>query len=503
MADRKPRPARRLRFVTLLLAAALSTVLGLPAAPVAAHPLGNFTINRYSRLEISAGRITLRYVVDMAEIPTFQEMSLVDRNRDGQVDDGERAAYLAQRLTALSANLHLQLNRTPAVLAPAASALSFPPGQGGLPTLRIVADFAATVSAAPGAQSLDYRDDNFADRLGWKEIVIRAGEGVSLSQSTVASSDRSAELTRYPDDMLSSPLDIRQAHATFEATAVPAAAGQAPRSPLSQRDSLIDRSRDELAALIAAPELSLPLMLFSLLAAFGLGALHSLSPGHGKTVVGAYLVGSRGTARHALFLGLTVTLTHTLGVFALGLVTLFASQYVVPEQIYPWLSLVSGGMVAAIGLSLFASRLRSALKREAEHHHHGGEDHDHEHTHGHGHSHSHAPIGEAPLAWRNLLTLGISGGLLPCPSALVVLLGAIALHRVAFGLLLIVAFSAGLAGVLTAIGVLMVHAGRWFGRVRVPGRIVGLLPVGSSLVVTVLGLVLLAEALSQVGVRIF
>ncbi|MCA1553217.1 MAG: high-affinity nickel-transporter, partial [Chloroflexi bacterium] len=350
------------------------------------------------------------------------------------------------------------------------------------------------VRSSTGAHQLDYRDDNFAERLGWREIVVRA-DGAQLTRSSVPTGDRSSELTTYPDDMLSSPLDVREAHATFEYNA---ATSSAPASETSAvPTSIIDRSRDQLVELIAVEDLSVPVMLLALAAALGLGALHALSPGHGKTVVGAYLVGSRGTARHALFLGLTVTLTHTLGVFALGLITLFASQFILPETLYPWLSLISGAMVVLIGLSLFVTRARTFLH---------GHVHAHDHTHGHGdhehgHGHTHLPAdANAPITWRSLLALGVSGGLLPCPSALVVLLGAISLHRVGFGLLLIVAFSAGLAGVLTAIGVLLVYAGRIFNRVRAPGRLILLLPVGSALVVTLLGVVIAAQALVQVGV---
>ena len=487
------------RLLIVLLLASVGALLGVPSLPVSAHPLGNFTINHYSRIELFAVRVTLRYVLDMAEIPTFQEMNLIDLNRDGQVDAGERDAYLQHKLAQLLPGLHLQVNGAPLPLTATAQTLSFPLGQGSLPTLRLVADFEGALSAASGTQALDYTDENYADHLGWKEIVVRGGDGVSLSQSSVPASDRSSELTRYPDDMLTSPLDMREAHTQFTLTAASSAAAQPPKS--APADNILDRSRDELAALIATPDLSLTVIVVSLLAAFGLGALHSLSPGHGKTVVGAYLVGSRGTAWHAVFLGLTVTLTHTLGVFALGLITLCASQFILPEQLYPWLSLLSGGLVAAIGLSLFATRLRTFLHSGPEHAHaEHAHDHAHPHEHAHPHSHSHLPpTNSGPIGWRNLLALGISGGLLPCPSALVVLLGAIALHRVAFGLLLIVAFSFGLAGVLTGIGLLMVYAARWFGQVRVPGRVVGLLPVGSSLVVTALGLVLLVEALAQVG----
>jgi nickel/cobalt exporter len=209
-----------------------------------------------------------------------------------------------------------------------------------------------------------------------------------------------------------------------------------------------------------------------LLAAFGWGALHALSPGHGKAMVAAYLIGTRGTSRDALVLGATVTVTHTIGVFALGLVTLGLSQYVLPEQLYPWLTLVSGLLVVAVGASVLRSRLRP--KHHHHHHHHPDE------------------------ARRGLLGMGAAAGLLPCPSALVVLLAAISQHEVALGMLLIVAFSLGLAGTLTALGLAVVHVRRFVPPRLAAGRLAALLPAFSAVVVVAIGLVLAARAVPDV-----
>jgi len=231
------------------------------------------------------------------------------------------------------------------------------------------------------------------------------------------------------------------------------------------------------------------------------GGMHAMSPGHGKTIVGAYLVGSRATAQHAIFLGLTTTITHTLAVFALGLIALFASRFVVPDQIYPWLSCLSGLMVVVIGLNLFISRLRNTRHRTTHHHaHHGHAHHDHHHTHG-GSNHSHLPpmTDEAPITWRSLLTLGISGGLVPCSSALVVLLSAVALGRVGFGLVMVLAFSLGLAGVLTGLGLLLVRTKRLFDRLPSQMRLVKVLPAVSALVVALIGVGITTQALMQIG----
>jgi len=211
--------------------------------------------------------------------------------------------------------------------------------------------------------------------------------------------------------------------------------------------------------------------------------VHALSPGHGKAMVAAYLVGTRGTARDALGLGLTVTVTHTIGVFALGVVTLALSAYVLPEDLYPWLNLASGVLVLGVGGAVLRARVRKARHHHAHHHPHG---HDHHH-------HDHAPITR-----RGILAMGASAGLIPCPSALVVLLGAIAQHEVALGLLLIVAFSAGLAATLTALGIAVVHAGRLTARISPDGRLIAVLPAASALVIVAAGTLLTAQALHGV-----
>ncbi|HVE56661.1 MAG TPA: sulfite exporter TauE/SafE family protein, partial [Pyrinomonadaceae bacterium] len=262
--------------------------------------------------------------------------------------------------------------------------------------------------------------------------------------------------------------------------------------------------KDKFAELING-EITFSVMLFGLLLALGFGAMHAMSPGHGKTVVGAYLVGSRGTVKHAVFLGLTVTVTHTLGVFALGLVTLFASNYILPEKLMPFLSFVSGLLVLYIGLTMFKSRLFAAFgwEKAGHHHHHGEHSHDgHTHDHGEphspddefththdGHTHSHLPPEE--ISWKSLLALGISGGLLPCPSALVLMLSAISLNRVGYGLVLTIAFSFGLAATLTSVGLIFLYVGKAFAGARLAeNRIFKALPVFSAFVIACVGAII-------------
>jgi ABC-type nickel/cobalt efflux system permease component RcnA len=514
---------RRWLLPTLL---AILLIFARPPARAAAHPLGNFTVNQYSRLEVGRDSIQVRYIVDMAEIPAFQERQAIDVDGDGQVADAEQAAYLARQAPELLSGLHLVAGGAPANLRQVGQSLEFSAGQGGLQTLRLTLDLEAPIAGAQAPLAIEYTDDNFAERLGWREIVVRPLDGVVLRDSTAPQTDQSDELRAYPDDMLSSPLNMRQASFTL---ALGAATGTSQVPGATQPASV--RADDSFAALIATRELTAQAIGLALLLALFLGAGHALTPGHGKTIVAAYLVGARGTARHAVFLGLTTTVTHTIGVFALGAVTLLVSNYILPEQLYPWLEFLSGALVVVIGVTLFRSRLAGLLRRpttsdqrpttihyhthdghdhthDHEHHHDHEHDHQHDHGHEHVHGHDHGPHGHShmppgadgrPVTWRSLLALGVSGGLLPCPSALVVLLSAIALHRVALGMLLIVAFSIGLATVLTGIGLLLVFARRLFERFPTDGRLLRALPVASAAIVTLAGLGIALSALFQAG----
>jgi len=464
-----------------LLALLGSLALSLMAAvPAFAHPLGNFTISRFSQIQLNGNRIDVLYVVDYAEIPAFQEKQRI-------ADD---PGYLAQRGGQLAQGLVLEVGVKRLSLVVGDQSVAFASGQGGLQTMRLQVLLSTTLPTA-STQSAVYRDTNYSGRLGWKEIVVQQAGGARLLRSTAPSSSVSEALRRYPQDMLTSPLDETEARFTFTPSLqlAPSARSSLPRSAMVSPNSSLHLGplSDRFAALIAPSHASSSLLVFSLLAAIALGALHALSPGHGKAVMAAYLVGARGTARHAVQLGLTITATHTAGVFALGLVTLYAASIVTPERIYPWVTLLSGSLIVAIGSVLLLSRARTVWHGH-EHHDHGTRDHQ-----------------RATLGRRSLLALGISSGIIPCPSALVVLLAAVSLHRVVFGILLIVAFSAGLAVALTGIGLalagglpLLLRA-RGLKSRRIVGRSARLVPIASALVVTVAGLGLTLQAIP--GVR--
>jgi nickel/cobalt transporter (NicO) family protein len=496
---------RRGRVLRPLTAAAL--LLGLFAAvtlpnSASAHPLGNFTINHLSQVRISQGSVEVNYILDQAEIPTFQEIQRFDKDGDGAITGSERGPLLQRKLAEIGPDLQLSVDgRDVALAASRTATLSYPPGQGGLSLTRVEAGF--TASIPPGAHRVQFHDDTYSDRVGWKAIEVLPGEGTDV-RSSVPASDPTQGLRAYPVDLLQSPADQQDAtFAVSEGTGRVSAPDAEDVGPVTT-----DRAQDGFAgALTSANDHGL-LILLLLGSAFVWGALHALSPGHGKTMVAGYLAGSRGRAKDAALLGLTVTITHTSAVFALGLITLAASAYVLPEDLYPWLGVASGAMVISIGLWAIWTRLRRwrAIRSEHDHghnqvHSHGGHTHTHIHTDSHSHSH---PTPGAAITTRSLVALGVSGGIVPCPSALVVMVAAISQHRLGLGLALILAFSVGLAATLTAVGLAVLHGGRLIQRLRPErrlfgGRIVGALPALSATLIVVAGGLITLRAIPQIG----
>jgi nickel/cobalt transporter (NicO) family protein len=452
--------------IAALAALALLTSLALPTT-ANAHPLGNFTVNRYAGIEAAGSSLYLRYALDLAEIPTYQLGAEV------------RAPGYAARL---ARDLELTIDGRRIPLRVLERRLTQRPGAAGLKTLRLDVVY----QAATSGRELQFRDRVLDDRIGWREVTIAAGDGARVVAADVPETSESGALRAYPRSLLRSPLDVSTAGGTIapgdSPGAAPPIAGAA--KPVHQGGGF--------EALIEQDELSLGLLALSLLIAAFWGAAHALTPGHGKALVAAYLVGTRGTPRHAFLLGGTVTIAHTAGVFAIGMVTLGLSQFILPEQLYPWLTLVSGLLVVGVGAAVLRQRLRS--RGSGSHGHSHGHDHDHGHDH-HGHHHHHQYDG---LTSKGILGVGIAAGLLPCPSALVLLLSAIALHRVGLGLALILAFSVGLAATITAIGLVVVYARRAFGRLSLDGPLVRALPAVSATLILAVGIAITVRAIPGV-----
>jgi nickel/cobalt transporter (NicO) family protein len=553
------RPGIALSLLVFLLSSATSF----------AHPMGNFSVNHYSKIKIGQHSIEIRYLIDMAEIPTFQEIRQSDFT--AKADDPGTSRYLDRQEQLLKEGLLLESDGRVVRLDTISRQVAFADGAGGLPTMKIGFVFRGKLDVTAGPHKLSYFDNNFPGRTGWKEIVV-LGDGVAVLDSSAPATDRSQELTNYSSDALNSPPQQLSALVGFrtslsepekQASAVvvgsssnrtiprgtnaahqepahpPAHQGQGrpPRAITSSDLSAEHASQSGVAAptiglrshvahaqntprsrfteLISTQgKLSFWVLLSAALIAAGLGALHALEPGHGKTIVAAYLVGSRGTARHAVLLGIVVTAAHTAGVYLLGALTLYASRYIVPEQLYPWLGAISGLSVAGLGIFIF---LRHWTGETGEHSHAPGEQHSHwflsmfrrgalsqsappEQAQRTSISDGSKPV-ERVLSLRELCLLGITGGIVPCPAALVVLLSAFSLHRIGFGLFLITMFSFGLAAVLVIVGLTMVYAKNVMSsRLQAGNTALRYLPFLSSAFMVVLGVGITASAVASVQI---
>lgn len=453
--------------------------------------MGNFSVSHYARISPTPTGFKILYLLDLAEIPTFEMV------RGAGADSSPEAIrkQVIERMPEWVRGLKVTANGQPVSLHPGKVQAWMAEGAASMPVVRVAVELSAAIAGTD--IRLTYEDTNFTGRAGWKEIVVAPAAGIEILAGATGP-DRSKALAEYPADSTAAPPqnltatvewrvtvppmvssvqpspkpvlkseDDRPALTPANAPSVPAAGGPVEKAP-----GTVQRG-DFLSTLLSRNEIPFSLALLGLGAAFALGAVHAMSPGHGKTIVAAYLVGSRGTFQHAMFLGAIVTFTHTVSVFLLGLGTLFLSKYILPEKIVPWLGAISGLSIVMIGIALFRKRWMSLRRGHRhdhshghdhdhhdhhghDHHHHHDHSHDHGHDHGDGHHHHHVPEGEVTLA--SLIALGVSGGLVPCPSALVLLLSSIAIGRTGYGLLLLVGFSLGLAVVLMAIGGLVLYA---------------------------------------------
>jgi nickel/cobalt exporter len=531
----------------------LATVF-LGTAAAVAHPMGNFSVSHYSKLTIDKTSVNILYLIDLAEIPTYQDIrqyGFTPNSNDPSVN-----AYLMTQSESLKNGLKLEDDGHPLQLICISRQAIFAPGAGGLPTMKL--GFVYRASVAPdsnhGMHKITYSDANYPGHSGWKEVVAIGAKGASIVTSSAPSADRSQELTNYPTDLLNSPPQLLAASVAFfvplarlpeavskepvmiaklgVANRVAASRGtdnvierktagrlidrpsrggapQAPQqhpaptqSSLSLRANAQATPRNRFTQLISSQEKPTAwILLCSAFIAAGLGALHALEPGHGKTLVAAYLVGSRGKPRHALLLGMVVTAAHTAGVYLLGAIALYASHYIIPEQLYPWLGSISGCTVAGMGIFIF---LRHLTGETGEH------SHDPQEQHSHWFStmfQKQLDLGvpavarmepKKPVSLGQLCALGITGGIVPCPAALVVLLSAFSLHRIGFGLFLISAFSLGLAAVLVVIGLGMVYAKQFLTKLGPAGPVQHYLPLLSSAFMVVLGIGIIASAFGYV-----
>ena len=532
----------------------------LPAL-VAAHPLGNFTINHYAGARIETNRILLDVVIDQAEIPAFQARLGFDSDGDGELSATEIDAGRVAACQSLGPSLDLQVDGVRQTLALTEAGLAFPPGVGGLSTMREVCSFSVSLASplAAGSQ-VAIADRSFSERLGWREVVIEgSGVTVAAANGELRTASVSKRLTLYPTTLLAQALADTEVAVTVtpggptlapldipDATSLPGAADSAavsiagtnggadvpPPATVAMTSGVVPGgvSGGELPSIFRSADLTPLVLLLSVLTAAALGAGHALTPGHGKTLMAAYLVGTRGTPLHAAGLGLSVALSHTLGILALAGLVVGAQGILPPDVVVKTTPVIAAVSIVAIGGWMLMGEARRRWRRRAaasEHDraHTSGAVHEHEHEHEHEHvdaheheqndahqhesalgehshgglRHSHLPSTGSTISWRSLFVLGLAGGLIPSASALLILLGSIAAGRPAFGFVLVVAFGLGMALVMGGIGLALVVARGRLDRVEAGsplGRVGAYMPLVASFLVLGLGLYLTVQAVS-------
>ncbi len=568
-SNQPTRPAAALAVIAAVLA-----LLAVPAV-AAAHPLGNFTINHYGGVRIEPERVLLDVVVDQAEIPTFQARLDFDTDTDGEVSDEEADAGRVVACQGLLPSLELALDGRRLDLKLVEAGLTFPPGVGGLSTMRMVCGFDAVAGSALAAGAhVTFADTSFPDRLGWREIVVTgSGVRVAAGSGELRATSPSARLTAYPTNLLAQGLHdagatvvvtpggpALPALAITDASPVPGGhqigasdaaasgdhgggepAGGSGASPAVTEPPTAQVANvgpggsvpggvgtADLPAIFRATDLSPVVLLISLLTAAALGAGHALTPGHGKTLMAAYLVGTRGTPLHAAGLGLSVTVSHTLGILVLAALIVGAEGVLSPDVVVRAAPVVAAISILGIGGWMLAGEVRrrrraSASERAHRAAHERGDEHDHAHEHDHaeaqgsvpgdgdahdlepaagthshgGGTHSHLPAAGATITWRGLFALGLAGGLIPSTSALLILLGSIAAGRPAFGFVLVVAFGLGMALVMGGIGLGLVLARGRLDRLDAGspmGRAGSYVPLAAACLVLALGVWLTVQA---------
>jgi nickel/cobalt transporter (NicO) family protein len=547
--------SRRVRLGRAVVAALL--VLPFVATGVLAHPLGNFTINHHAGIRVEPDRVLLDIVIDQAEIPTFQAVMDLDEDGDGEFSDEELLAAKTAGCASVGQHLSLTVDGAAAPLRVIEAGVTFPPGNGGLSTMRLVCTLESAFAAPLTAPtSIAFGDDFEPSRIGWREMTV-TGSGVTLSGTDLPAASPTARLTSYPATLTSAP-DVRSA--TFTATPggpalapfdVPDAdpipfitigdgvVGPAPRDACQPSEGVAGgRAGDRCpkgmnrpanppakaaakSGTVPGGEGAIPDVLRSLpvtpalaLLAFAtaafLGAGHALTPGHGKTLMAAYLVGTRGTPRHALGLGAAVSVSHTIGILGLALVVVAAQAALPPDLVVRAAPVIAAVTILAIGGWMLVTEVRRWLRTRAAAVVDGGvhDEHEHPHTHDDGLEHSHGgvphrhvPAPGSTITWRSLFVLGLAGGLIPSTNALLILLTTIAAGEPAWGIVLVVAFGLGMAAVMAGVGLAFVYARgaleRGVARAGV-GRATRLMPFAASVLVLAVGIVLTTQALSAV-----
>ena len=381
-----------------------------------AHPLGNFTINHYAGITLTPEEVRLDVVIDMAEIPTFQERQRIDADGDGDVTEAETAAAAGPACEAQRGLLRLAVDGVGSTLTGVSASIAFPPGVGGLSTMRIECAYVAPLPTPLVRSTVTFEDVSYPDRIGWREIVA-TGDGVSIDAGELPATSPSARLTAYPTELLTRPLDtssativVSPAPGTGSASPSPRNDGQGGGPDPGGPGEVPGGIGGDLPAVFRSADLTLVVALLSVVTAFGLGVAHALTPGHGKTLMAAYLVGRRGTSAHAVGLGLSVSVSHTLGILVLAAIIVGAEGLLSPDAVQRIAPAVAAVTILAIGGWMLVREVQRRTRHD-------------------GPFHSHLPPTDPTISHRGLVAAGLAGGLIPSTSALIILLGSIVAGR--------------------------------------------------------------------------
>ena len=467
--------------------------------------------------------MVVHYVLDIAEIPTFQIMR--ERSSDGKWNAKQLQVWADAQRSFVARNIDLQLDGNPLPISGGIARARLRPGAGGLPILYWTGDFAVAIS--PGSHQVALRDHVYEDRrIGWKDIIVAP-----------AQTEPTHELQVYPSALIGTPATNTAIRFHLAADGGVSAIQRDETATAQQASSPSIVAQTALSQMFLRTDQGPWWILITIFAAFGFGALHAIEPGHGKALLAFTLVGARATRQQAAILAASLTFAHTIGVLILGLVLFFVAGFV-PETIYPWITLVSGVVIAIVGGRALARYIRGlapfahahehahphAHPHEHAHEHgsvhfHGSDAHSHGHDHAHdiAHSHSHDQAaenlthshggsththvigGERPLNFGSAIWAALSGGVAPCPAAIILLIAAVNSHRIGYGLLLIVIFGLGLASVLTGLGLAVVHGAAWISRNEKYERYVRFGPLASAALISIIGSVLLGQGFVQIG----
>ncbi|MDQ2681346.1 MAG: hypothetical protein M3Y21_10085 [Candidatus Eremiobacteraeota bacterium] len=470
--------------------------LVLFARPASAHPLGNFTINHLAEVATKDGQLQVVYVLDIAEIPTFQIMH--QASGDGNWSRAQMQTWADSEIALVQSGFDVKVDGKSLTLQPSGATARNRPGAGGLPLLYWVGHFSATLQAGE-KHAISINDGVYQDRrIGWKDIIV-----APQTEPTHA-------LQVYPSALIGTPRRVTSLTFTVQpngtASSIVASSDAAPS--VGGFNTLVRVTA--LSEMFASKNQSPLFILLTILAAFALGAMHAVEPGHGKALLAFTLVGARATTKQAMILAASLTFAHTIGVFILGGVLFFAAGFV-SENIYPWITLISGIAIAIIGarslMRYFRGRTMFAQSQVQAHDHAQPHDHAregaHQHDHGDGHSHSHVIPGSTPIKFSAAVWAAMSGGVAPCPAAIVVLLAALRLHKLGYGMILIVIFSLGLAAVLTGLGIGVVHGASWLSQRSKFDKLVAYGPLISACLISIVGAVMVGQGFSQQGVHVW